>query len=442
MTARLSHLEKHYSRLSSAVASTSDTQGEGPPRNRPRTPDLPRSIPSQTITDEQSPHSEPRGASSILLPIATFNRTARRESDHPASSHSNSTFMHDNASHHSGTPSNREAIDLANAERAVWLNNGASFRPSFDILFQHLNPHQPLINENQFRSQFDDLVFNGGNHMSPFDRYQFLALVYLVRAEIKLLNGNCSDPNTTLGWEDFYTADGILGQMEWPGEENVLSIQCLLLKARFLLYLERFSAAYNTMGAAVRLCFQIGLHNQPAWNSLKIDEFELHMRQRVFWSVFTLDRAVSLNCGFPYLLRVSDFNVGLPKPLDDRSLFPNRPLPNETPECSSIPYMLGLIRWGYLCGEIWDSMFSVTARKPSSEPLVASFDDKILLTIRQLPPHLQWRPGIQDESGVERAQVYVRRQIVLSHLVCQNDPFQVRVSSDECIAHKFFAAPY
>jgi hypothetical protein len=283
-----------------------------------------------------------------------------------------------------------DRINQARAQQKVCQNNGAHFRATFHIFFRLLNPLHPVLNENQFRTQFDNLVFHNGQAMGELDRLQFLALVLLVYAEVSLLNSACLDPANVCGWDEFCTAEVILSDVVWKDTANLLTVQCLLIKTRYLTYLQRLHQAHDTMAIVVRICLSIGLHDKSRWALEGADPCEIVIRQRIFWSIFTLERCVSLSCGMPPILRATDCLVDLPPLFDDRSLFPNCPLPGETPELSFIPYLRALVSWGELWGEIWETMFSVRAFPTSSADRVASLDGKILAQINQLPVHLKW----------------------------------------------------
>jgi hypothetical protein len=307
-------------------------------------------------------------------------------------------------------------VDPCQVAREVRSNNGALFRPSFDIFFRRLNPLHPLLNENQFRSQFDTFVFDQGHGMSELDQAQLLVLVNLVHAEVEILIGDCSESDAIFGWRQFCTADSILQDLIWKGNANLMTIQCLLLKTRYLLYLERFNQAYDIMATAVRVCMQLGLHDQSRWVAQGADMFEIVMRQRLFYSLFTLERAVSLSCGLPPAIRQCDFSVEAPPALDDRGLFPRRPLPEETPEHSFVPYFLAIIKWAELCGDVWDSMLHIGAPKPVSQSQIATLDMKILNQVRSVPPQLQWNA---ERGNIIRGRMepYIWRQKVMYRVV-------------------------
>ncbi len=92
-------------------------------------------------------------------------------------------------------------------------------------------------------------------------------------------------------------------------------------QAFYLMHADKSSAAYNAIGIACRLSFQFGLHNQPRWDQ-RCDPFSIHMRQRVFWTVYFVDRRIALSCGRPYGIRDSDIRVEKPAWLHDKASEP------------------------------------------------------------------------------------------------------------------------
>ena len=248
------------------------------------------------------------------------------------------------------------------------------------------------------------------------DSLQFVALVNLILAMIKILQEHCIDSRVMPGWQEFTRAEHLLRHATWLGRGNMLTIQCLIVKCSYLLYGEKRNAAYDAVGSAVRLCFQNGLHNQSSWHNYS--PFDITMRQRVFWSVYCLERNIALVCGAPYLIHESDFRVDLPLCLDDRRLSIQKPFPEETPQHSSIPYLHLTTKWCKLCSEVWDAMFGMNAQKPISPEFIAIMDARILLLIGQIPDYLRWTLDIFN--SVERRQqlpYYVIRQGLILHLV-------------------------
>jgi hypothetical protein len=312
---------------------------------------------------------------------------------------------------------NVEFDDMTNApspEHNIIMCNVASLRHAFNIYFTYIVPNLPFLNENQFRAQFENHLVTGGRETDTWSKDLFIVMVNLIYAETMLLNSEFSDSNSIPGWPEFCFADRVLGRLPWLNRGNLQLIQCLLIKARILATTQRMRSAYDTVSRAVQICFHIGLHDQSSWGD--ITPFDSAMRQRVFWSLFYLDRGISYSVALPYLLRESDFNVDLPKSIDDKAMFANRALPEEGPKSYS-PYLVGLASWSRLSSKIWDSMFSVKAPKPASEDLIACLDSEILHHSSQLPPSLWWDPLALKSANDNDIPPYMRRQMCLMHLV-------------------------
>ena len=366
------------------------------------------------------------GATSLLEPIDRLDRTFASDGNKQPQSRLESRTTSPRPITWDSLPRGGYRT-IETLEKETRLNNVISLRRSIDIFFSSLSPHYPCLNENQFRVQFEAFLSNDGDeHTKNADRHQFVALINLMQAEVAILNDDWSHSNHAPGWQEFCRAESILSRLTWLGSGNLLTIQCLLIKARYLLYSEKALGAYDAMGRVVRLCWHLGLHDQPSWTDCS--PFEVVMRQRIFWTVFYVERNIAFNAGAPYLVRESDFNVDLPPNLDDKQMFPNQPLPTEeTAEWSSSPYIGAVVKWGKLCAELWDTVFAVSAKKPTSREFIATMDARIQYTVSDLPPHLQWERNVDRLTGVPQVPVHIIRQTAILHLVSEEAPRHLMV---------------
>jgi hypothetical protein len=301
-------------------------------------------------------------------------------------------------------------VDLTCIRREIAFNNGAAFRPSFDVFFQYLNPLHPVLNENQFRQDFDNLVFGQDESQWGLLHTQVVALALLVHSEVKILNEPWTSPEETPGWRQYCTAEELISELLWRGTADLRMVQCLILKARYLLYLQRIHQARDTVAVVVRLCFQIRLQDQSLWNDETNTSFDFVMSQRIFWCVFTIERAVSMSCGMPPMLKLSDCSVNLPKAIDDRCLFPNRPAPGPTPESSFIPYFLALIKWAELWDVLWNKILSHKISDATWEQAISALDATISLLTESLPNEIQWRAPAGSILPAECVELWTWRQ--------------------------------
>ena len=232
---------------------------------------------------------------------------------------------------------------------------------------------------------------------------------------MKILEDHCTDSSNVPGWQEFARANHLLSHTTWLGRGDVLAVQCSLTKALYLLYIERYNAAYDATFQCVRLCFQNGLNRQPTWTNCS--PFEIHMRQRIFWSIYCLDRNVAQVCGMPYLIRDTEFHVDLPAAINDQLIGENEDLAQETPGTSAMPYQHGIVKWGRLSAEVWDKMFGLDATAPISIEFIAIMDARLNLLHDSLPDDLQWKAEFSTALGTNNLPRYIVRQACILHLV-------------------------
>ena len=252
---------------------------------------------------------------------------------------------------------------------------------------------------------------------SPFpgentlDNMQFIALTYLMSAVVKILDDFCSDDNVTPGWSEFARAEHLLNHIIRGHKGNLVTIQCLILKSSYLLYVERQDWAYDEIGSAVRLCFQLGLHNQKSWKNLS--PLDVEMRQRIFWCIFCLERNMSHLCRVPYHIREGDICVNLP-PV--RSFGSGSFGSEAEAGFHSMPYLIATIKWARICSDLWDSILGVNAQ-PTTPEFIAITDARILILTSELPQYLKWTPEMLDNADFLQYPHFILRQSVILHLV-------------------------
>ncbi|GMF62649.1 unnamed protein product [[Candida] boidinii] len=81
-----------------------------------------------------------------------------------------------------------------------------------------------------------------------------------------------------------------------------------------------YSKTYQILGFLTRQCLSIGLNKFQEPGSMrytKLSKYDLEMRHRLFWSVYNIDRSISITIGCPVSIDDDDINVPLPKYLDN-----------------------------------------------------------------------------------------------------------------------------
>lgn len=268
----------------------------------------------------------------------------------------------------------------------------------------------PCLDEQEFRESFE--AFESGYNLQEVTLgwIQCIALVYSIVAVVKILKEFCAEDDVVPGWYEFTRAEHLLNHVIRTGKGNLVTTQCLILKSSYLLYIERHDWAYDVMGTAVRLCFQLGLHNQPSWTN--VSPFDVHMRTRIFWCIYSLERNISHQCGAPYQVNEKDIAIDLPSEITTGS----RGFVARDGAISPIPSQLATIKWARLCSDMWDSMFGVNAR-PITPEFIAVTDARILLLLSEVPEPLQRSSDTLKNVEYLQHPHYVVRQSIVLHLV-------------------------
>jgi hypothetical protein len=266
----------------------------------------------------------------------------------------------------------------------------ASYDIYLEFFFADINPCHSCINEADFRSKARKLT--SSRAIGGADIW-FLALNYIIFACADILKETDTQSQGTRspGWSWYQIADDLIGTRKMGGAGDIQLIQFLIYEAFYLMHADKPNAAYNTIGLACRRCFQLGLHQSPRDN-LCTEAYMLHIRQRILWTVYFVDRRISLSCGKPYGMRDADISIQLPQFLDDANVHPDQPLPATDPAASSIPYLHSTTAFSKLAGEVWDRLFAAGAPQPDEEVVVV-LDAKIKHWLDSTYPHLQLLPS-------------------------------------------------
>lgn len=73
--------------------------------------------------------------------------------------------------------------------------------------------------------------------------------------------------------------------------------------------------AYRLVGLASRMCLEMGLHRRDAVLKSFNTEEELAAVNRLFWSVYCLDRRWCFGTGLPFVIQDEDIDPCLPEPV-------------------------------------------------------------------------------------------------------------------------------
>ncbi|RVX73437.1 hypothetical protein B0A52_03079 [Exophiala mesophila] len=123
------------------------------------------------------------------------------------------------------------------------------------------------------------------------------------------------------GFNFFKDALWLLPEIHQEG--SMLFVQVLSLTAWFMQNLNRKDAAFLYVGLAIRMAISLGLHQEVT--DLSMDLVERESRRRIWWSVYSLDRIISVKSGNPISIHDEDIDVAWPVVMAELDSSPSIP---------------------------------------------------------------------------------------------------------------------
>ncbi|PYH44056.1 uncharacterized protein BP01DRAFT_392875 [Aspergillus saccharolyticus JOP 1030-1] len=92
-------------------------------------------------------------------------------------------------------------------------------------------------------------------------------------------------------------------------------IEAILLLVLYDLRTAAHSSVWYTIGLAMRICVDLGLHRESQYRAMR--PHDAHLRRRLFWSVYLVERYVSWSLGRPFSIAEKDIDANVPAAMDD-----------------------------------------------------------------------------------------------------------------------------
>ncbi|OGM46165.1 hypothetical protein ABOM_004951 [Aspergillus bombycis] len=202
------------------------------------------------------------------------------------------------------------------------------------------------------------------------------------------------------------------------GAPQLETVQARLNQSLYLLASSRASECWFAFGTTVQFLTALNIHRK--WPSAMVREgkgtyLEQELRKRTFWSVYTLDKYLSVMFGRPRLLHDEDFDQEFPDEVADQDLLINEPsmrsgVPDDLMIASVLHYRLSRV-----LADISRKLY--TPNPPEGSPFKAA----ILLTLELerwkeagAPLMDRWRSQIQ-QLAYSHAIIHITRRKALLH---------------------------
>ncbi|KAJ5316665.1 hypothetical protein N7508_001173 [Penicillium antarcticum] len=160
--------------------------------------------------------------------------------------------------------------------------------------------------------------------------------------------------------ERWYAASKYMTSLE-SGPPRLETIQARLGQCLYLQSSSRANECWYSFGTTMQVVTALGLHRKwPAKLSNKgCSYLELELRKRIFWSVYILDKYLSIMFGRPRLLHDEDIDQGLPDEMNDDDLLEEDPTRRTGSTDSMMIASVLHYRLGRILGDISRQLYSI-----------------------------------------------------------------------------------
>jgi len=165
------------------------------------------------------------------------------------------------------------------------------------------------------------------------------------------------------------------------------ALSAILLQVSYSFFNKVGPNTWYLVGVGVRIAIGIGLHAAPSPAVLRLPLDVQEYRKRLFFSLYMMDRVVSVSLGRPFGIQDHDIEIDNFANVDDENILPDVVLPQSQLRPSAAAVPLHILALRKICGKIFEQVYSNRNRH-----LSAPERDMILHNIHQ--ELIDWRRGM------------------------------------------------
>lgn len=168
--------------------------------------------------------------------------------------------------------------------------------------------------------------------------------------------------------------------------DEMAALEVLTLQVSYSFFNQLGPNTWFLVGISARVALGLGLHTASTYEKLPVDVSE--KRKRIFFSIYMMDRVVSIALGRPFALHDDDIDVTPFAAVDDDCITPEQILPQSSlqPSIMCVPRHILALR--QIASRIARQVYSSSASRQASS-LSAAQRERVLTTLHQ--ELIDWR---------------------------------------------------
>ncbi|KAF5390125.1 hypothetical protein D9757_003831 [Collybiopsis confluens] len=280
------------------------------------------------------------------------------------------------------------------------------------LFFEQFHPYTPLLHQPLFEKSLSE-----GLHLR---KHRFGRVVLGVCAVASRFS---DDPRVleesdlklhSSGWKWFrQVSPSRIGLAQAPMLED---LQCCCLAAIYLVGTSMPDSVWAIVGIGLRLAQSMGLHRKKKLRPDRLAQQTIYgeLCTRAFWTLLTLDVAMSISFGRPRATTSNDFDLELPLEIDDR-YWENESPAQPTGLPSTLSFFVQYCKLMEIAGFAQRALYSINRSglweklTPSGpdwrQNAVTEIDSALNEWLASLPEYLRWDSNREDSNFLRQSAV-------------------------------------
>ncbi|KAI9850023.1 MAG: hypothetical protein M1838_006196 [Thelocarpon superellum] len=268
--------------------------------------------------------------------------------------------------------------------------------------FRVLNPFCPILHKPSFLSLLTRIYDEPDFHPTPAQTVVVHMMFATMFFQYAARNWENAEQQTELNARSnlhYHYSVGFFHQLS--AGHTLPDVQALTMICSHLRNFPKPGASWIVANIAMSLAVELGLHRSAKrWVQLdpQKDVLEVEMRKRVFWAILLIHVTLSGKLGRPMPLRLEDFDVELPEPVDDE-LLSEAGIDTSTP--SKCIFRIGIEAFKVvpLFMEMYSSLYAVRRHPPTYIETVNRLETKLKRWRDQWPTELMQDSAENEQEG-------------------------------------------
>lgn len=247
-----------------------------------------------------------------------------------------------------------------------------------NIFFQEWAPLFPVLHRPTFLSLYEKYV-SSPETMTDKKSIAQLNLVFGIAA----LSSDPRDGQDVVSYEAQWQSAMEIFLMD----NDVATLQCLVLAQIFCLLKADYSRLLKYKGLAIGLSQRLGLHQSQ--KRFALGALTCETRKKVFWSLYTVDCLSAAHLGLPKLVREEDVHCEYPVDADDEYVTEKGFLPTLPGESTKLSSALALFRVSRILAKVLTELYPASTSHDISFRTMSLLADELEDWQKNLAPHLR-----------------------------------------------------